>query len=60
MKHPLEEVRWGVIPIVYYKGCLVEKTKDGYKVLKMKCSTPHGVDLIIQKASEGIQNSLIK
>ncbi|HRP30504.1 MAG TPA: hypothetical protein PKV73_01365 [Agriterribacter sp.] len=49
-KHRLEMVRWGVIPIVNYRGMLVEKTKSGYKIFKRELETPQDVDKAIDDA----------
>lgn len=58
-KHPLEIITFGIIPIVNYKNCLVEKLKDGYKIFGQKVSKPEQVDEIINKASQSLRNSLV-
>jgi len=58
MKHPLEEVRWGVVPITVYKGVLVTRIIGGYSLFGKKCKTPAEVDAIIEQPLETIKNSI--
>ena len=59
MKHEIEKIKWGVIGIANYKGCILEKLKDGYKILGQKVSTPEQVDEVIKKAIKSLKNSLV-
>lgn len=56
--HSLKDVRWGIIPITIYKGCLVYKVKNGYKIFGRIVGTPEQVDKIIDEANISIQKSL--
>jgi len=56
-KHPLEEVKWGVMPTAY-RGCLVYKIIGGYQCLGRKSLTAIGVDEIINQAEQSIQKSI--
>ena len=58
MKHPLEEVKWGIIPITVYKGVLVEKIIGGYKLLHQTCIKPEEVDTIIFESQKSISKSI--
>lgn len=57
-KHSLETVKWGVIPVTNYKGCLVEKAIGGYMVLGEVVKTAADVDRKINEAIISIKNSL--
>lgn len=57
-QHPLLKVKWGVIPIVNYKNCLIEKIIGGYKIFGQKMSTEKEVDEAITKSEQAIQNSI--
>lgn len=59
MKHELEKMSWGVIPISTYRGCLITKDKNGYVVFGQKVSNPKEVDLLIDNAGQSISNSLV-
>lgn len=59
MKHEIEKIKWGVIGITNYRGCLLEKLKDGYKVFGQKVSTPEQVDEVINNASKSLKYSLV-
>ena len=59
MKHKLDLVQWGVIPIVTYRSCLVTKLYGvGFKVLGVTVSSATEVDEIINNATDSIQNSI--
>lgn len=60
MKHPLDKMSWGVIPISTYRGCLITKDKDGYIIFGQKVSNPEDVDLLIDGAGEAIAESILK
>lgn len=56
--HYLESVKWGVIPITVYKGCLIEKLIGGYKVFGEVVKSPSDVDKKMDEANISIKNSL--
>lgn len=58
MKHELEEVKWGVIPLYCYRGVLIEKIIGGYKVLGEMVIKPSEVDNVIDNAEEHLLNSM--
>lgn len=60
MKHQLEKIKWGIIPLVSYRGVLVTKIKEGYSVLNKHCKTVEEVDVIIDNAENHIKKSLQK
>lgn len=60
MKHQLEKIKWGIIPITTYRGISVTKTKDGYMVFEVPCKTPEDVDDLINAAHNHVKNSLQK
>jgi len=60
MKHQLEKIRWGIIPITTYRGVSVTKTKTGYTVFEIHCETPQDVDDLIDAAENHVKNSLQK
>ncbi len=43
-KHPLEKVKWDVIPIVNYKGWLVTKVYGGYRFHGKFFRNPQDID----------------
>lgn len=57
-KHEIEKIKWSIIPITNYKSCLLEKLKDGYKILGQVVSTPQEVDEVINNANKSLKNSL--
>jgi hypothetical protein len=58
-KHYLESVKWGVIPIVNYRGCLVEKLKDGeWKVLGKTVVSVEDVDRVIDEVGAWLDKSV--
>jgi len=59
-KHPLETIKWGVLQIQKYRGCLVVKNKNGYCIFGRKVKTEKEVDDIIDKGLNSIENSIIK
>lgn len=59
MKHELEEVKWGVIPLYCYRGVLVEKIIGGYKVLNQTVIKTSEVDNVINEAEEYLRNSMV-
>ncbi len=58
-KHPLEIVKWGVIPIVNYSGKLVTRLIGGYEIMGQKVKTPQQVDEVILNSEKGLQNSIV-
>jgi hypothetical protein len=58
MKHPLDQIKFGIIPITTYRGCLVTKIIGGYECLGKKSLTADGVDLIINEAEKDLHKSL--
>jgi len=58
MKHELEMVKWAVIPITAYRGCLVTKIIGGYTVFGKKFKTPKEVDEEITKSYTSVGNSI--
>ena len=59
-KHPLEKVKWGVIPIVNYRGRLVTKVHGGYKLEAVFYRSPDDIDKRIDEISEVIEKSIYK
>jgi hypothetical protein len=59
MKHELEKIVWGIIPITVYRGCIVEKLIGGYKVFNTKCLTCKEVDNIIDNSEISLQKSIL-
>ena len=59
MKHKLEEIEWGVIPIQNYRNCLVTKMIGGYGIFNHKCLTPQEVDEIIDANLKVIEQSIV-
>ena len=59
VKPVLEKIRFGIVPIANYKGVLLTKLKNGYKVFGQKVSTPQEVDVLIDNACESIKKSLV-
>lgn len=57
-KHRLQEIRWGVMAITSYRGCLVTKIIGGYKCLNQKAKSPQEVDAIIDKSLTEIKKSI--
>lgn len=58
MKHYLETVRWGVIPVINYKGHLLERIIGGYKILGSIAITPDEVDKKIESVNKSLNNSI--
>ncbi len=57
-KHPLEEIKWSVIPIINYRGILIEKMCGGYRVFGKLCSSPESVDEAIDNATSILSESI--
>ena len=57
-QHELLKVKFGVIPVTVYRGCIVEKAIGGYIVFGRKALTVHDVDDIINNAGEAIKQSI--
>lgn len=57
-KHKLESIKWGVIRVTVYRGCLIEKTKKGYKVFKREVESPKEVDEVIEDAQRHLYKSI--
>ena len=57
-KHELEKITWGVIPITYYRGCLVTKLIGGFEIFGQKVKTANEVDEVIEGAGEHLKNSI--
>lgn len=57
-KHFLKTVKWGVIPIINYRGVEVIKTTLGYTVLRKNVTTPEDVDEIIDSATETLKKTI--
>lgn len=58
-KHPLEKVKWGVIPIINYKGCLITKVYGGYKLHGKFFRNPQDIDKEMERISEVIGKSIV-
>ena len=58
-KHTLEQTEWGVIPISYYRGCLITKLIGGYSIFGKKYLTPQEVDEVIDKNLKVIEKSIL-
>lgn len=56
----LEELLNKVVPVAMYRGVYVSKTKSGYKVLGVNCSTPEEVDSVINQSCENLSKSINK
>jgi len=56
--HPLEEIKWSVIPIINYRGILIEKMCGGYRVFGKLCSSPESVDEAIDNATSILSESI--
>lgn len=56
--HELEKIKWGVIPITVYRGCLVTKLVGGFEIFNTKVKTTHEVDAIIDKAGVSLKDSI--
>lgn len=56
--HPLENIKWGVIPVTCYRGRLVTKSKNGYWVSNKFCPTLKKVDEVINNAEKAIEKSI--
>lgn len=58
-KHPLLEIKWGVPPIIAYRGCLVARLpNEKYFIWGNEFEKPEQVDAIIDKASEWLGKSV--
>jgi hypothetical protein len=51
---------WPVVGIINYRGCLVEKTKWGFKIFGKEVTTPEEVDRIINESLEYLNKSIKK
>jgi hypothetical protein len=60
MKHELEKIEFGIIPVTNYRGCVVYKTESGYYIFNQEVLTPADVDALIDLSLTTIQNSLTK
>ena len=60
MKDPLEEIIFGIIPCVTYRGCTVYKTESGYYIFNQEVLTAQDVDNLIDISLLTIQNSINK
>ena len=58
MRHFLDNAVWGIIPIKNYRGVLVEKLTQGYRVLSKIVITAEQVDEKIDEANNSIKKSL--
>ena len=58
-KHPLEEVKWGIIPVTVYQGVIVNRLIGGYSVLNTTVKTPEEVDKVIYEAGKKLYNSIV-
>ena len=57
--HELEKIKFGVIPITVYRGCLVTKLVGGFEIFGQKVSKPEQVDEIIDKAGISLNDSIV-
>jgi len=57
-KHELEKIKWGVIPITVYRGCLVTKLIGGWEVWGKRVSTPDEIDQLIDEAGTILNESI--
>lgn len=58
--HPLTQIKWGVLGIATYRGCIVSKIIGGYSYLNQKYLTPELIDEAINKNCKVIDNSILK
>ena len=49
-----------VMQISNYRGCLLTKTKDGFKILGRDCKDMKEVDEILDAAFTGFSNNIIQ
>lgn len=59
-KHFLETILRDVVPIVVYRGCLVERLIGGFKVFNQTVFSAEDVDAVIDGAEKSIENSISK
>jgi len=59
MPHPIEQIKFGVIPVVNYRGCLLEKIIGGFRILGSIVSTPEEVDEVIDQAHEKLSKTVV-
>lgn len=59
-QHPLTKVKWGVMGMVTYRGCIVSKLIGGYSYLSKKYLTPQEVDKAIDDNCNSIDKSILK
>lgn len=60
MKHELEKIEFGIIPVTNYRGCVVYKTESGYYIFNQEVLTAQDVDNLIDISLLTIQNSINK
>jgi hypothetical protein len=58
MSHLLDNAVWGIVPIKNYRGVLVEKLNNGYRVFGEVASDSSEVDKKIDEANNSIKKSL--
>ena len=56
--HELEKIKFGVIPITVYRGCLVTKLIGGWEVWGKRVSTPDEIDQLIDEAGISLKGSI--
>lgn len=56
--HELLSVKFGVIPITVYRGCLVTKLIGGWEVWGKRVSTPDEIDQLIDEAGTILNESI--
>lgn len=57
-QHELDSVKWGIIPVTVYRGCLVTKIIGGFDIWGVKCYTGQEVDETIDKAGTILSESI--
>jgi len=58
MKHPLEEMDFGITGVACYRGCLVHKVHTWYEIWGKQVASPLEVDKIIELGYESIKESV--
>ena len=56
--HELEKIKFGVIPITVYRGCLVTKLIGGWEVWGKRVSTTDEIDQLIDEAGTILNESI--
>jgi|GEM_PF-4641363 len=57
-KHPLTQIKWGIVPVTMYRGVLVSRIIGGYKWRDQKFLTEQQLDDAITKSEKSLQQSI--